>query len=282
MLANESRARDFSAGPSDSLEFITGGSSRLSILSTGEFVLNDLSPSSALILDASGGVISSTVTSIELGYLEGVTSNIQSQIDSKSESADVVTLATDQTITGGKDFTGRLAMVTTSTASLPCPVMTSTERDALNPVKGDCVFNSTTDKLNVFDTAWSEVGGGGSSNVDNSRVGTLTTEGCIINNTATPTTDSDSGLCASWVNTLTRVTCPIAGGNCTKVDFVGSTFANEPVCNTNCTNDGCINASQVITCWIDSNSSSSVWITCKRVDGADLDVPSTLNCKGVK
>ena len=161
MLANESRARDFSAGPSDSLEFITGGSSRLSILSTGEFVLNDLSPSSALILDASGGVISSTVTSVELGYLEGVTSSIQSQIDSKSESADVVTLATDQTITGGKDFTGRLAMVTTSTASLPCPVMTSTERDALNPVKGDCVFNSTSNALNIYTTAWGAIGGGG-------------------------------------------------------------------------------------------------------------------------
>jgi len=68
----------------------------------------------------------------------------------------------NESISGNKTFTGKLITSTTSNGSIPCPVMTQTQRDAIvSPVEGDCVFNSTTDKTNVYSgTAWIVVGSG--------------------------------------------------------------------------------------------------------------------------
>ena len=46
-------------------------------------VSNDLTPNMALVSDANGKVAASDITSTELGYLDGVTSSIQTQLDSK-------------------------------------------------------------------------------------------------------------------------------------------------------------------------------------------------------
>lgn len=63
---------------------ITGGASSI--------VTADLTASRALISNASGKVAVSTVTSAELGYLSGVTSAVQTQIDGKvSKSGDTMT-----------------------------------------------------------------------------------------------------------------------------------------------------------------------------------------------
>ena len=53
----------------------------------------DLTASRALASDGSGKVAVSAVTSTELGYLDGVTSAIQTQIDSKSSTANAAALA---------------------------------------------------------------------------------------------------------------------------------------------------------------------------------------------
>lgn len=50
-------------------------------------VVNDLTTNRALISDSSGKIAVSAVTSTELGYLDGVTSKIQSQLDAKAASA---------------------------------------------------------------------------------------------------------------------------------------------------------------------------------------------------
>jgi hypothetical protein len=58
-----------------------------------------------------GSVIANalTITPTELGYLDGTTSNIQTQINTKANDADVVKLAGPaQTITGDKEFTGTI------------------------------------------------------------------------------------------------------------------------------------------------------------------------------
>lgn len=57
---------------------ITGGVSSV--------VTDDFTASRALVSNASGKIASSAVTSTELGYLDGVTSNIQTQLNSKSAS----------------------------------------------------------------------------------------------------------------------------------------------------------------------------------------------------
>lgn len=46
--------------------------------------------------------------------------------------------------------------------SKPCPLMTQTQRDAIgSPLNGQCIYNTTTSKLNVYNgTVWKAAGGG--------------------------------------------------------------------------------------------------------------------------
>jgi hypothetical protein len=55
----------------------------------------DLTASRALVSDGSGKVAVSAVTSTELGYLDGVTSAIQTQLDSKSSTSNAASLASE-------------------------------------------------------------------------------------------------------------------------------------------------------------------------------------------
>jgi hypothetical protein len=58
---------------------------------------------------------------------------------------------------------GNIQVVSTTEASTPCPEMTETQRDAIaSPVLGNCVTNSDTLALNVYNgTIWKAAGGGG-------------------------------------------------------------------------------------------------------------------------
>ena len=49
--------------------------------------MEDLTTSRALVSDGNGDVSVSAVTATEIGYLDGVTSNIQTQLDTKSTKA---------------------------------------------------------------------------------------------------------------------------------------------------------------------------------------------------
>ena len=71
---------------------ITGGASSI--------VTSNLAESRALISDASGKVAVSPVTSTELGYLDGVTSNIQTQLNNKVSLVDGVLTLSGNSSTG--------------------------------------------------------------------------------------------------------------------------------------------------------------------------------------
>lgn len=71
---------------------ITGGASTI--------VTNNLTASRALISDASGKVAISSVTSTELGYLDGVTSSIQTQLNNKVSLVDGVLTLNGNSSTG--------------------------------------------------------------------------------------------------------------------------------------------------------------------------------------
>lgn len=117
----------------------------------------------ALILDATGQVKSSPLISdTELSYLDGLTATITSLLSGKANDSEVVKLTTNQSISGTKTFTGKLVASSTVNGSTPCPVMTETQRNAFTPVRGDCVYNSTSLKLNVHDgSVWKDAGGSG-------------------------------------------------------------------------------------------------------------------------
>jgi hypothetical protein len=69
----------------DAASTITGGAS--SIATT------NLTASRALVSDGSGKVAVSAVTSTELGYVDGVTSNIQTQLNTKASTGKAIAMA---------------------------------------------------------------------------------------------------------------------------------------------------------------------------------------------
>lgn len=56
--------------------------------------------SKVLVSDSNGKISASTITNVELGYLSGVSSNVQSQLDSKASQADMDALTTDDIAEG--------------------------------------------------------------------------------------------------------------------------------------------------------------------------------------
>lgn len=74
-----------------------------------------------------------------------------------------------QSIQGDLTVNGKMKAVSTTKGSVPCPVMTQVQRDAIAaPVNGDCVYNSTADTINVYsltNLAWAEIAGGNSSDI---------------------------------------------------------------------------------------------------------------------
>lgn len=143
-------------------------STDITIDPTGDLILTSATANRVPYFDASKKLFSSSVTDTELAYLSGVTSAIQTQLNSKAADADVVKITGDQSIAGIKTFTGQIIASTTSNGNRPCPTMTEAQRDAISsPVLGDCVTNSDTSSLNIYDgTAWGAVGGGGQGGIN--------------------------------------------------------------------------------------------------------------------
>lgn len=60
---------------------------------------------------------------------------------------------------------GNIQVVSTTESSKPCPSMTETQRDALTPAIGHCIYNNEALQLNIYDGSdWQSAGGGGIDN----------------------------------------------------------------------------------------------------------------------
>lgn len=88
---------------------ITGGASTITT--------SNLTVNRALVSDGSGKVAVSAVTNTELGYLDGVTANIQTQLNGKQASGSYMTLSGNQTADGIKTFSGQIIRSATPGAS---------------------------------------------------------------------------------------------------------------------------------------------------------------------
>ena len=193
--------------------------SKIDKLSIGQLKLPKESANKALILDGAGQVkSSSTITDTELGYLEGLTDTLVNLLTGKANDGDVVKLTGNQDIDGVKTFEGKLVASSTVNGSIPCPVMTETQRDAFTPIEGDCVYNSDTLKLNVFDgSVWKDVGGAGGIslwltanpyNVNDIIIESDKIYRCLIAHTSSVfATDLGSG---NWVEVSSGLQSPVA------------------------------------------------------------------------
>ena len=106
--------------------------------------LATLTASRALVSDASGFDSVSAVTSTELGYVSGVTSAIQTQMDAKAPSSTAVTLTGTQALTN-KDIDGGTA---SNSLRVTLPKNTTANLTALTRKAGTIVFDTSTLKMN--------------------------------------------------------------------------------------------------------------------------------------
>lgn len=133
-----------------------------------------ITASRALASDSNGIPVASATTATELGYVSGVTSAIQTQINTKVTGP---ASATDNAVTRYDNTTGKLVQdssvtvddagvmrFTATTSALKLPVLTTVQRDALTPEAGFVIFNSTTNRpefyLGAPESAWVGIGWG--------------------------------------------------------------------------------------------------------------------------
>lgn len=90
---------------------ITGGASTITS--------SNLTVSRALVSDGSGKVAASAVTSTELGYLDGVTSNVQTQLDGKSSTSHTHNYAGSSSVGGSATSAVKLDTSTAGDANTP-------------------------------------------------------------------------------------------------------------------------------------------------------------------
>ena len=133
---------------------LTGGATSI--------VTNDLTANKALLSDSNGKVAVSTITNTELGYMSGVTSNIQTQLNTKQP-----------TLTGGatsittSDLTANKALLSDSSGKVAVSTVTNTELEYLQGVtssiqtqlntKQDAVTNITNTEISYLDGVTSNI-----------------------------------------------------------------------------------------------------------------------------
>ena len=105
----------------------------------------DLTASRALTSSATGKVEVSAVTSTELGYLDGVTSAIQTQLDGKQATITGAATTIDDT-----DLTASRALVSSATGKVEVSAVTSTELGYLDGVTS-AVQTQLDGKLDEYD-----------------------------------------------------------------------------------------------------------------------------------
>lgn len=134
-----------------------------------------ITASRALASDANGIPTHATTTTTELNYVAGVTSAIQTQIDTKAAGA---ASSTDEAIARYDSTTGKVLQnssvtvddggimrFTATTAALKLPILTTTQRDLLVPEAGFVIYNSTTNRPQIYlgapDSTWANLAGWG-------------------------------------------------------------------------------------------------------------------------
>lgn len=110
---------------------------------------DNLTANHALVSDGNGKVAVSNVTNTELGYLDGVTSNVQTQLDKKLESAPVISVNTktgavvlDASDVGAVATSDVTTTLGTSTTKVPSEKAVS---DAIGAAGGGDMLKSTYD-----------------------------------------------------------------------------------------------------------------------------------------
>jgi hypothetical protein len=104
------------------------------------------------LLDASGFLISSSITNIELGYLSGVTSSIQSQLDGKAAIADIYSTNSNSGAFSGVNNETHLINTSGGTATVTLPAPSTDVFIRVKDISGNANTNNITVNPNAAET----------------------------------------------------------------------------------------------------------------------------------
>lgn len=111
--------------------------------------------SSVLQFNAPVAASSASLSDYGTAFVDSITGTANEVI--ASAGVGNVTLSTPQAIGTGSTPTFAGITLTSTTHALTVPRMTSTQRDALTPAKGMVIYNTTTDKFQGYDGAWTNL-----------------------------------------------------------------------------------------------------------------------------
>jgi len=115
---NLNAGRATGGGTNGIINLKTANTTRLSISAAGVVNISGLTLSTVPYIDASKNLVSSAVTPTELGYLSGVTSAIQTQLNAKQASGNYITALTgDVTASGPGSVASTVAKIAGTTVS---------------------------------------------------------------------------------------------------------------------------------------------------------------------
>ena len=117
----------------------------LNVYVDGNIKLNSLTASTALVSDGSKNIVSSATTAVELGYVSGVTSSIQTQLNGKQATGNYITALTgDATASGPGSAALTLATVNSNVGSFgsstSIPTFTVNAKGLITAASGNAVI----------------------------------------------------------------------------------------------------------------------------------------------
>ena len=201
----------------------------------------DLTASRALVSNASGKVDVSVVTSTELGYLDGVTSSIQTQLNAKGPGT--VTSVTGTAPISVSNGTTTPAISIATVTQLAAGIMSAADKTKLDGLtQGIAESNFTGVNQNLSDNGYQKLPGGliiqwGSTSSTVGGANTLETATfpipfptdtfCVIVGTITSSTDSNGAQAMAQVVSWTRTgftwysdRFEVSGGNTIGITYI--------------------------------------------------------------
>jgi hypothetical protein len=183
----------------------SSGTEKFAVLGDGSLRVDNLTSDTVLIANAGKQIISSSITSTELGYLSGVTSNVQAQLDGKQST---ITGAVSSVVSS--DLTAERAVVSDGSGKITVSTVTSTEIGYLSGLSSNLTYllDSKLDKTGgtitgALSVASNVTVGGDLSVASNATFsGSVTISGDLTVNGTTTTVNTENLLITDPIVTI--------------------------------------------------------------------------------
>jgi exosome complex RNA-binding protein Rrp42 (RNase PH superfamily) len=252
------------------------------VLENGSIYLGDSSGNDVIYVQGNISSASQTITPAQLGFISGLSSNAQTQINSKANDSAVVKLTTDQTIAGIKTFSSAPVLPSSSITNAMinnacissgyCDATSSIQTQIGTKANDSAVVKLTTDQTIAGIKTFSSAPVLPSNSISNS----------MINNSCI-----NSGYCDATSSIQTQIGTKANDSAVVKLTtdqtIAGiKTFSSAPVLPSNSITNAMINNSCINSGYCDATSSIQTQIGTKANDSAVVKLTTDQTIAGIK